>query len=216
MAPSDDGYDKFAREYEEFAEKGLQERAEQHGRLIKRRRLELGLKRPAFVAEIQKLGQDMSADYLNKLESGARHLSNASPVLRDAIRAVLGFSKEEWVEKIGLYTPDFNNPDAEWYAGRIVKFESQPSTDGRNTATAFTPNALGYQIPKQPLPPIPDPLIDAGIIYGDRPGMEGLKEYRWQRWMERMPHRRRPQTPEEWLSLYLDLRDKIDPPEPEE
>ena len=107
--------------YEAMTDEALERRAEEHGRLIKRRRLDLGLKRPAFVAEIAKLGQDMTADYLNKLEAGTRHLSNVSPVLRDAMRVVLGFSREEWIELTGLYTPDFNSPNAEYYAGQLTK-----------------------------------------------------------------------------------------------
>lgn len=91
----------------------LKERAEHHGRLIKRRRLELGLKRPAFVAEMEKLGLDMTADYLNKLEAGSRFLSNASPKLRDAIRQVLGYSLEEWAEATGLYIPPHRDNGSE-------------------------------------------------------------------------------------------------------
>lgn len=170
-------------------------RAEEHGKLIKERRLDLGLNRPAFVTQMQKHGQEITPDYLNKLERGTAPLSRASLEVREAIRIVLGFTAEKWHELTGLYSP---------------------ASEARQTAADFTPAALGYKIPKQPLPPIPDSLIDAGIIYGDRPGMEGLKEYRWQRTMERLPHRRRPQTPEEWLALYLDLRDKLDPPEPKE
>ena len=86
------------------------ERAVQHGRLIKERRLDLGLKRPAFVAEVARHGEDMTPDYLNKIESGARALANTSPALREAIRAVLGYSAEEWQELTGLYTPAADTP----------------------------------------------------------------------------------------------------------
>lgn len=82
-----------------------QERAIKHGQMIKQRRLDLGLKRPAFVAEVARQGQDMSADYLNKIESGARALANVVPELREAIRAVLGYSPEKWQELTGLFTP---------------------------------------------------------------------------------------------------------------
>lgn len=81
---------------------------------------------------------------------------------------------------------------------------------------AFTAKARGYRVPKPPRPALPDSLVDAGRLYGDKPGFEGLRERRWQYYMADLPHRRRPQTPEEWLALYVDLRDRYDPPEVEE
>ena len=78
----------------------------EHGLLIKERRLDLGLNRPAFVAQMEKHGQDITPDYLNKLERGTAPLSRASLEVREAIRAVLGYSTEKWQELTGLYTPD--------------------------------------------------------------------------------------------------------------
>lgn len=102
LSSEDQQFDRWDLE----GEKGHQARAEEHGRLIRRKRLELGLKRPAFADEVEKRGQKMTPDYLNKLEAGTRHLSNASPELRNAIREVLGFSRDQWEQKTGLYTPD--------------------------------------------------------------------------------------------------------------
>ncbi|WP_034355333.1 transcriptional regulator [Deinococcus phoenicis] len=78
--------------------------------LVKDRRLDLGLNRPAFVAEMAKHGQDITPDYLNKLERGTAPLSRASLEVREAIRAVLGYSVEEWRDLTGLYTPDIPEP----------------------------------------------------------------------------------------------------------
>ncbi|MDB5044443.1 MAG: hypothetical protein JWQ08_493, partial [Deinococcus sp.] len=80
-------------------------RAAQHGQIIQQRRLELGLNRPAFVTQMDKHGQHISADYLNKLERGTAALSRASLDVREAVRAVLGYSPEEWHARTGLYTP---------------------------------------------------------------------------------------------------------------
>lgn len=82
------------------------ERAEELGQLIKERRLDLGLNRPAFVAQMGKLGQDITPDYLNKLERGTASLARASLEVREAIRGVLGYSREEWREATGLFVPD--------------------------------------------------------------------------------------------------------------
>lgn len=81
-------------------------RAVEHGLLVKERRLDLGLNRPAFVAQMEKHGQEITPDYLNKLERGTAPLSRASLEVREAIRAVLGYSTEKWQELTGLYTPD--------------------------------------------------------------------------------------------------------------
>ncbi|WP_415831146.1 hypothetical protein, partial [Deinococcus frigens] len=85
-------------------------RAEEHGRLIKERRLDLGLNRPSFVAEMARHGQDITPDYLNKLESGRAPLSRASLSVREALRAVLGFSSEQWQEATGLYVSPTTAP----------------------------------------------------------------------------------------------------------
>lgn len=80
-------------------------RAQAHGTLIKERRLDLGLNRPAFVAQMQKHGQEITPDYLNKLERGTAPLSRASLEVREALRAVLGYNPERWQELTGLYSP---------------------------------------------------------------------------------------------------------------
>lgn len=80
-------------------------RAARHGHLIKERRLDLGLNRPAFVTEMRRHGQEITPDYLNKLESGRAPLARASVEVREAIRAVLGWDADTWFEKTGLFSP---------------------------------------------------------------------------------------------------------------
>ncbi len=193
---------------------------------LRARRVALDLRQEDIAARTE---DAISQGTISDLERGKVDILNMTASRVNVLAAALDWTLEEMQEALGVrlvypaVTPEYAAKVAlEMFknaTGRYPKHEDETIAEAlgeRRSAADFTPNALGYKIPKQPLPPIPDPLIDAGIIYGDRPGMEGLKEYRWQRWMERMPHRRRPQTPEEWLSLYLDLRDKIDPPEPEE
>lgn len=74
------------------------------GKLIKEKRLDLGLNRPAFVREMARHGEEITPDYLNKLESGAASLARASLEVREGIRIVLGFSVEAWQHATGLYT----------------------------------------------------------------------------------------------------------------
>ena len=79
-------------------------RAVSLGKLIKEKRLDLGLNRPAFVREMARHGEEITPDYLNKLESGAASLARASLEVREGIRIVLGFSLEAWHHSTGLYT----------------------------------------------------------------------------------------------------------------
>ncbi len=162
---------------------------------LKMRRAQLGKSQEQVALDSGILNQTT----VSELEGGRYEVSNLAIARLAGLARGLDWTLSELEEKLGL---DFN-----------LSSLDEPRAPA---SAAFTAKAKGYRIPKQALPPIPDTLIDAAIIYGDRPGMEGLKEYRWQRTMERLPHRRRPQTPEEWLALYLDLREKLDPPEPEE
>lgn len=86
------------------------ERAAAHGQIIKAKRLKLGLNRPAFVAEMAKHGQDITPDYLNKLERGKAPLARASLDVREGIRTVLGYDQHRWQELTGLYTPNDSPP----------------------------------------------------------------------------------------------------------
>ncbi|WP_353544248.1 hypothetical protein [Deinococcus xinjiangensis] len=131
----------------------------------------------------------MTPDYLNKIESGARPLANADPKLREAIRAVLGYSPEKWQELTGLYTPA--TPDA----------------------ASLSAAAKGYRIPKEE-EPIPAALLEAADMFGDTPAFAGLREYRWQYWMAHAPHKERPVTPDDWLNFYVKVKDTVDPKEP--
>jgi len=87
---------------------GADQRAIDLGRIIKSKRLDLGLNRPAFVREMARHGEEITPDYLNKLESGVNSLTRASLKVREGIRIVLGYSREEWQTKTGLYAADLD------------------------------------------------------------------------------------------------------------
>lgn len=83
------------------------------GLLIKRWRIKHGLSRVEAVDAINNLGVDISYGYLNKLESGNRSLSSASVNIREAIRQVLGISRDEWRDATGLYVPPLPDQPAD-------------------------------------------------------------------------------------------------------
>lgn len=152
------------------------ERAAEHGALVKERRLDRGLNRPAFVREMARHGQEITPDYLNKIERGTAPLSRASLEVREAMRAVLGFSADEWEELTGLYAAQPTAP------------EPQPQ-----------PKA-----PAQEEVEIPDGLREAIDLYGSR--FSDLQDPAWQRYLAGFNWRTgRPEEPERWLDLYRDL-----------
>jgi SOS-response transcriptional repressor LexA len=81
-------------------------RAKELGELVTARRRDLGLNRPAVVRELRRHGVEMTPDYLAKLEYGERSLARASLEIREGLRVVLGYSREEWRARFGLYAPE--------------------------------------------------------------------------------------------------------------
>jgi prophage antirepressor-like protein len=78
-------------------------RARRLGRYVKARRLYLGIKRPEFCSELQRLGKRLTEDHLAKLEGGHRSLARASFELREAIRTILKIDPQTWYCDTGLY-----------------------------------------------------------------------------------------------------------------
>ncbi len=170
-------------------------RAKQHGQLVQQRRLELGLNRPAFVAQMEKHGQHITPDYLNKLERGTAALSRASLEVREAVRAVLGYSPEEWSAQTGLFTP---------------------TASPTGPARAFSAAARGYgnsRVPTSQPEPLPEALQEAVRLYGGQPEFAALAEPRWPRYLHRLHHKHRPTTPDGWLALFIRYRHEFDPPD---
>ncbi len=152
-------------------------RAKAHGDLIKERRLDLGLNRPAFITEMKRYGVDITADYLNKLESGRAPLARASVEVREGLRVVLGWSREVWTEKTGLYTPS-------------------PDDDLEDLFRPQLPARRSYEVPEA--------LQEAMDRYGEEwPGLR-TEHVRYQ--LSNARFYNTPQTPKEWLAFYLSIR----------
>ncbi|UQN06804.1 RodZ family helix-turn-helix domain-containing protein [Deinococcus sp. QL22] len=105
------------------------------------------------------------------------------------------------------------------YSQKVMDAFGQPDSEAGKPAPPvrmYTASARGWKVPKQPPAPIPDAILEAAAQYGDQPLFAGIKEYRWQRFLTDSPHKRRPVSPEEWLTFYMEVKDKFDPAEPEE
>lgn len=99
------------------------DRAIQLGHLLQSWRECKGLTRPEMVAEVQKLGVKLSANYLAKLELGFRPLANASLDIREALRIILGIPEDDWRYQTGLYVPlDFRERSQEPEDANIICF----------------------------------------------------------------------------------------------
>lgn len=83
-----------------------------------------------------------------------------------------------------------------------------PQLAGKTTTLAFPPPDAD-DVPQRP---IPDSLVAAVKEFGSRPEWAELSEPRWQRFLTDLHHRKTPQTPGDWLALFLDLRERFDPP----
>lgn len=88
------------------------DRAREHGLLLRKWRVDRGLKRPEVLAELKKLGVDMSYGYLAKLESGVRSLASASLEYREGLRQVYRIGRDEWERETGLHVPSPTLGDA--------------------------------------------------------------------------------------------------------
>lgn len=80
-------------------------KAAQLGMMLRKWRLERGLKRTEVITELEKLGVDMGYSYLAKLESGERSLAAASLEFRDGLRRVYRLTADEWELETGLHVP---------------------------------------------------------------------------------------------------------------
>ncbi|WP_407572095.1 hypothetical protein [Deinococcus altitudinis] len=150
--------------------------------MIKSKRLDIGLNRPAFVREMARHGEEITPDYLNKLESGVNSLARASLKVREGIRIVLGYSREEWHAATGLYA-----------AESTETVSSLPSASKQSSKSIQLSDTLRA-------------FIDE---YSAK--FKELLEPRWQRWLANTDFRDEPETPEDWLAVFLYFREKVNP-----
>lgn len=60
---------------------------------------------------------------------------------------------------------------------------------------------------------LPEALAEAVAVFGSRPEFAELRQPRWQNFLHGLHHKRTPQSAGEWLAVFLDLRERFDPPE---
>ena len=129
---------------------GVDQRAVDLGRLIKSKRLDLGLNRPAFVREMARHGEEITPDYLNKLESGVNSLVRASLKVREGIRTVLGYTREDWHAATGLYAAELTDPPAGFPAPLYKKRDEIYMPEGLRDAIKMFGDVPEYADLKDP------------------------------------------------------------------
>ncbi len=167
---------------------GKDARAKELGAWLTEWRRKRGLSRPETVAQALKHDPraSLSADYLAKLEYGVRSLASAAADNREALRLALNIGRETWEVETGLLVPAR-------HAGDHAAEPSPPNPKA-------TP-ALAIQLS--------DTLRAFIDEYSAK--FKELLEPRWQRWLANTDFRDEPETPEDWLAVFLYFREKVNP-----
>lgn len=172
-----------------MAAKPKDPRAVELGEWLQKWRRKRGLNRPETVAAMLK--QDprvkITTDHLAKIEYGNRSLASLGPDTREALRLTLAISAETWEEDTGLLTL---TPDV-----------PPPLTDAERR---------GWTMPPEVEPEIPDTLLEAAKLYGHGKNAP-LAERRWLLELAELDFREEPESPEDWLAIYVRLSKLIDP-----
>lgn len=125
-------------------------RAVELGQWLMDRRQHLGLKRPELVKRALEAQPDapISADYLSKLEYGARSLAAAHEGVREGLRFALELSPEAWTHATGLDIPvrDLDAP-----VPAPVNRVEQLINELRDYAKLIPAAAAGRFVPSSPL-----------------------------------------------------------------
>lgn len=132
----------------------------------------------------------ITTDHLAKIEYGIRSLASLNPDTREALRVALGISREEWEQDTGLLVPSPPSP---------TPLPSLTDAERR-----------GWKLPPEEEPEIPAALREAAEMYGHGKNAP-LAENRWLRELATLDFREEPETPEDWLAVYVRLSKLIDP-----
>lgn len=140
-----------------------------------------------------------SQQWLSSLEDDrtGEVIARARPQMIRALAYMLRWTAAEFEEHVGVGI------------GPVPGFDAPKGQAAADTSAA----ARGWAVPPQAPRPIGDTLREAAELFGGHSQFAGLREYRWQRFLEDLNYKRRPQTPEEWLTVFIDLKDRFDPPE---
>ncbi|WP_052326681.1 helix-turn-helix domain-containing protein [Deinococcus peraridilitoris] len=136
-------------------------------------------------AKTAELGAKISQSHLSKIERGHATFSSLGPERMDALRRALRISPEEWAANTGL---------------KIVSPED------------VSPASTKLDVTAPPPLEVTDSLREA-IERFAKPGSRyaDMGEDRWLRLLTNIDHRVEPETPEEWLEVYIDLSKHINP-----
>lgn len=132
----------------------------------------------------------ITTDHLAKIEYGIRSLASVNPDTREALRTALGIPREEWERDTGLLIPA---------APVVTPLPRQTDAERR-----------GWTLPPEEEPEIPEALSEAAEMYGHGKNAP-LAERRWLVELAGLDFREEPETPEDWLAVYVRLSKLIDP-----
>lgn len=173
-----------------------------YGLALQERRELMGFRTQSDLARLaKKLHQDgvlpgglkpFSQQWLSALEDDrtGESIGNARPRMIRALAYLLKWSSDEFREAVGV-------PIAP-----VPHFDDEE--DSRAPAPALAAHGSDAVIS--------DSLLEAAEMFGAQPEFAALRERRWQVYLEQLHHKRRPQTPAEWLKVFVSLRDHLDPP----
>ena len=148
-----------------------------------------------------------SQQWLSRLEEdtdGSVLLSARAQQLR-ALAYMLGWTGTEFEAAVGV--PVGTVP------GLAGQLEPGPGELGPGEPEVGSAAAQGWSVAAGERP-VPASLLEAAEVFGARPEFAELREPRWLHFLTGLHHRRTPQTAGEWLALFLDLRERFDPPPP--
>lgn len=135
-----------------------------------------------------------SQQWLSSLEDDrtGEVIGGARPRMIRALAYMLRWSAAAFEETVGISI------------GAVPEFDT-PRTA---LTTRAVPTASADAAPVE----IPNALLEAAREFGGRPEFAGLREPAWQNFLARLHHRRTPSTAADWLAVYLDLRERLEPP----
>ncbi|MVN88797.1 hypothetical protein GO986_18825 [Deinococcus sp. HMF7620] len=136
-----------------------------------------------------------SQQWLSTLEDdrSGETIGGARPRQIRALAYMLRWSADEFENAVGIPI------------GSVPEFDAPRSP---TTTPALVPSASADDAPVE----IPNALLEAAREFGSRPEFAGLREPAWQNFLARLHHRRTPVTAADWLAVFLDLRERLEPP----
>ena len=137
---------------------------------------------------------DISQSLISQIERGVQNPVGVSVERFSRILKVLNWTAQEFFVATGI----------DMATGGLL------DTSDIDKSASHSAAALYPDVPTS-TPDIPDALLEAADLYGGSPEFAGLREPRWQNWLARAPHKRRPQTAGEWLQFYSSVKDTFEP-----